>query len=140
MEVRIARLLDLFPSLQSQIIRYDSVLPHSLEEWENKMDPALFELGKMSGLEKRSAFVDGKEILFQGNDAGLLRFISDRGQRADFKKPDLFLYGFQGLNDLAILRRMKEYPDETSRVEIEAYWLAECVEAKSLIVVNSNLA
>ena len=143
------RLLDRSPLLLQKIINYENVLPHTPEEWENKIDPVLFELGKREDTVQVRFKVDGEEVLFTGNDPDFADFV-ERGRKRDPStalgmvsrsnhpsiKPGLFLYVFSGLTDLAILRRLKEYPDETDRAEIEAYWLAECAEARSIIVIN----
>ena len=129
-------LLDSFPTLKSQVRHYESVLPHSLLEWENKIDPVLFELAKMAGVKRTKVVLDGKKVAFVGNDEGFYQFLKINGQEHFFTEPQIFLYVFSGLSDLSILRRLKEYPDETPRVEIEAAWAAESSEAASLIIIN----
>ena len=135
-----AFLLDSFPSLKKQVPHYGKVLPHSLIEWENKIDPALFELSKISGIKKTKVFLDGRKVAFCGNDEGFLRFLKSSGAEQQFTEAQFFLYVYGGLDDLSILRRLKEYPDETGRSEIEAYWLAESIESASLIIINPEKA
>ena len=109
-------------------------------EWENKIDPVLFELGKIPGLQRASLSLDGGKVAFSGNDQGFLQFLKNSGHEEQFKQAQLYIYVYGGLTDLAILRRLKEYPDETSRSEIEEYWLAESVEGASIIIINPEKA
>ena len=133
-------LLDSFPTLKSRIKQYEKVLPHSLIDWENKIDPVLFELSKTSGVKKTKVVLDNKKVAFVGNDEDFYQFLKTKGREHYFTEAQLFLYVFSGLNDLAILRRLKEYPDEAGRSEIEAFWLAESTEAASLILINPEKA
>ena len=133
------KLLTPFPILAEKIINYEQALSHSLEEWENKVDPVLFELARSGGVQNLKFLLGDARIQYAGNDPVFARFLASRGRTSEFPKADLFLYVYSGLTDLAILRRLKEYPDETDRSEIEAPWIAECEEAKSIILINPNV-
>lgn len=135
------KLLDSFPTLKARVQLYESVVPHSIIEWENKIDPVLFELSKISGVKRAKVFLDKKQkVAYCGNDEPFLQFLKKSGRDQHFTEAQLFLYVYSGLTDLGLLRRLKEYPDETSRAEIEAYWLAESVEAASILIVNPEKA
>lgn len=114
----------------------------SLEQWENKIDPAIFDLQKSEGVRKINCLIDNLKIKFLGNDLQVIHFLTpyaeEKNKIGPVFKSELNLYIFCGLTDLAILRRIKEYPDETDRSEIEAAWSAECRENGSLIIVNAR--
>ena len=135
-----ARLLDTVPALKKQIKNYEKVIPHSLIEWENKIDPALMDLAKLPAVKRTKVLLDQMKVSFVGNDEGFYQFLKKNGRERFFTEPQIFLYVFSGLSDLAVLRRLKEYPDESSRAEIEAYWLAESPEAASIILINPEKA
>lgn len=128
--------IDSFPFLRSKISNLESTQALSLEEWENKIDPSLMELDGRSDVERSSFDIEGRRVLYIGNDRVLRDFLKARGKTGEISNPELILYSFTGLKELPILRRMKEYPDETDRSEIEAPWAAECAEARSIILVN----
>ena len=135
-----SNLLDSFPILKTQVKHYETVHPHSIIEWENKIDPVLLELQKTPGLKRTKVVLDGKKVSFVGNDESFYRFVKTTGRENFFTEPQLFLYVYSGLTDLGLLRRLKEFPDESPRAEIEAYWLAESSEAASLILINPEKA
>ena len=135
------KLLDSFPEIKSKVKHYERVLPHSLIDWENKIDPVLFELAKMPGTKKTKVFLDnGRKAAYCGNVDAWLEHIKKSGREQHFTEAQLFLYVYGGLTDLSLLRRIKEFPDETPRGEIEAYWLAESVEAASILIINPEKA
>ncbi len=134
------KLLDSFPSLKNQVKRYSEVRSHSIIEWEDKVDPVLYELSKLSGVMKTKVVLDDKKTAFCGNDDSLCSFLKAKGREHFFTEPQLFVYSYGGLTDLSILRRLNEFPDETPRAEIEAYWIAESVEAASILIINPEKA
>ena len=109
------KILDSSPTLKSIVKRYASVQAHSLIDWENRIDPALYELGKMPGVKKTKVLLDEKRISFCGNDAGFYDFLKEKGREDFFTESRIFLYVYSGLHDLGLLRRLKEFPDETPR-------------------------
>ena len=135
-----ARLLDSVPALKKQIKNYEKAIPHSIIEWENKIDPALMDLAKLPSIKRTKVVLDQKKVSFVGNDEGFYQFLKKNGRERFFTEPQIFLYVYSGLSDLAVLRRLKEYPDESSRAEIEDYWLAESPEAASIILINPEKA
>ena len=133
-------LLDSFPTLKSRVKRYGEVQPHSLIAWENKIDPVLYELGKRAGVKKTKVVLDNRKVSFNGTDGEFYDFLKKAGREHFFTEPQLFLHVYGNVNDLAVLRRLKEFPDETPRGEIEAYWLAESSEAASILIINPEKA
>ncbi|OGR88712.1 MAG: hypothetical protein A3A86_02045 [Elusimicrobia bacterium RIFCSPLOWO2_01_FULL_60_11] len=133
-------ILDSFPDLRSQVKRYGETHPHSLIEWENKVDPVLYELDKRQGVKKTKSVVEGKKIAFSGTGGALYDFLKEKGQGHAFTEPDLFLHVYSDLDDLALLRRVKEFPDETPRAEITDYWVGESAEASSILILNPEKA
>ena len=133
-------ILDSFPAFKSQVKRYGESRPHSLVEWENKVDPVLYELSKLKGVKKTRVTLEGKNISFSGTDAALYGFLKEKGRDGAFTDPHLFLHSYAFLDDLALLRRVKEFPDETSRGEIMDYWVGESAEASSILILNPEKA
>ncbi len=133
-------LLEPFPALKAFVKRYEEVRLHSLIDWENRIDPALYDLNKKSGVKKTKVIFNGKKVAFCGTDSAMFDFLKTNGREHFFMEPQIFLYSYSGLDDLSILRRLKEFPDETPSEEIKDYWLAESDETGSILIINPEKA
>src|SRR3989338_5230906 len=133
-------LLDLFPILKPQVKRYGDCHAHGLIEWENKIDPVLYELTKRPALKKVRLFLAGIKVSFTGTDDAFYDFLKKEGKNSNFPEPQIFIHAYSGVDDLALLRRLKEFPDETPQTEIEDYWVGESEEAISLLIINPEKA
>ncbi len=125
-----------FPFLFSKLPDAAIIVSLTSEEWENRINPVLFELGRRNDIRRSDISVHGRKICLIGNDQLFLDFIHENIAASGEIGADSFFYAFGGLTDLSILRRFKEYPDETSRSELENPWVAECPDEKSFIFVN----
>lgn len=117
--------------------KIELAVPITLEMWEDRILPALFNLEKDEHVMKMDYEIENKKIHYVGNQGKFL-------ERLNFKvsaiqspqEPDTTLYVFKNLSDLSILRRLKDFPDETAELELLAPWVGECKELDSLLVVN----
>ena len=122
-----------------RLLSPDMVVPLTFEMWEDRILPLLSELGREGGLRACEFSAGGEKVGFLGNDRRFLEKLGDKESQAGVVRPDLFLVAFSGLTDLSVLRRFKDYPDETGRNQLEEPWVAECVQARSLIVLNAKI-
>ena len=84
------RLLDGFPTLKSQVKNYERVQPHTLIEWENKIDPVLFELTKIPKVKKTKVVLDSRKVAFVGNDEGFYQWVKTSGREHFFTESSCF--------------------------------------------------
>lgn len=131
---------DIFPSLDSEAGSSAAWEPLSLERWESRIVPVLLETESRDGRAKKKFVLDGKDLFYAGNDAALEAFLARKTAEASGSGPSFYLYAFAGLQERHLLRRLKDFPDEASREELEAPWKAYCEEEKSMVWVNAGPA
>lgn len=130
-----------FPSLSKKVLgsRSAEVVPIGGDMWETRIEPLLYELKEVQGVQIFSCTVEGQEVGVMSNDEALVAALRPSHRKLGFvPKPSFNLYVFSGMIHLSALRRFKDYPDETPREDLEAFWLAECAENRSVIVLNRD--
>jgi hypothetical protein len=132
-------LIHQYPKLCRKILQIrnsDNIVPITLDGWEERIIPAVFELQKTPGIQRLACCVENKEVSFLGNDPVMTAFLQENFPQIPPHQPQFHLYVFSGIKDLGILRRMNEFPDETPRAEIEDSWVGVCEEASSMMITN----
>ncbi|MBI2119947.1 MAG: hypothetical protein HYT97_10045 [Elusimicrobia bacterium] len=120
-----------------ELFKIEVAVPISLEMWEDRILPALSNLEKISSMVKIGCEIENKKIQYIGNEKKFLDHLNLKHSNIQFfQKAETILYVFGGLSDLSILRRLKDFPDETDALELTAPWAGECKEMNSILVVN----
>lgn len=129
-----------YATVRDRIVRAlgpDLVVPVTTESWEDRITPLLAEL-EQKGLRKRSYSLENQRVQLIGDDDLLLQSLGAKPGGDELAEPALFLYCFAHLKDASVLRRFKEFPDETPQRELEEPWAGECAQARVLIVLNAS--
>jgi hypothetical protein len=116
----------------------DGAVPIAPDAWEDRILPLVAELEAAGTLPKQTYELDGRRVQLIGGDDRLLRALGARPGGPELAEPALYLYALSGLKDPSVLRRFKEFPDETPQAELEEPWAGECREARVLILLNAN--
>ncbi|MBI3012662.1 MAG: hypothetical protein HYY63_03460 [Elusimicrobia bacterium] len=118
-------------------LRIEEVVPLSKEMWEDRIVPLLFELERGEGVKKITLQSGREKILCVGNEPDFFSTLS-LGTEKTIGEPQVSLYVFNRITDLSTLRRLKDFPDETERSELESTWVGECPDPRSLLVINPS--
>ncbi|OGR52361.1 MAG: hypothetical protein A3I11_00430 [Elusimicrobia bacterium RIFCSPLOWO2_02_FULL_39_32] len=120
--------------------KIEAVVPITLGMWEDRILPALSNLEKMCGMLRMECEIENKKILYIGNEKKFLDQLNCKISAIQSpQKAETMLFVFGGLTDLSILRRLKDFPDETDALELTAPWAGECKEMNSILVINPSI-
>ena len=108
--------------------------------WEDRIEPLLQELQQQRFYSSHIATwnkVSGR--LFSNRVSSVSLPSVTIGENVGSEPAGWSVYVFFDVTDLSILRRLKDYPDETERRQLEENWAAVCTEKKILIFVNPKV-
>jgi hypothetical protein len=103
-------------------------------EWWDRVAMAVDMLLKRSGAQRRKFLAGETRVEWIGNDASLF---SGRETISD-GAPDLTAYVFSGVQDVEILRRLNQMPDETPLDLLAQPFSLYCPEMNSFVSINNS--
>ncbi len=114
-------------------------MPLSSDMWEGRIMPLLYEMRDYPSVQAFACTIDLTQISLMSNDEALIAALRPTERKLGFvPEPQHHFYVFSGVKDLSILRRFKDFPDETPREDLEEFWVGECAEIRSAIILNRN--
>lgn len=115
-------------------------MPIAGDMWEERIMPLLYDLKEYPSIQTFACAIDQSQVSVMSNDEALIAALRTAERRLGFvPAPQFHLYVFSGIKDLSILRRFKDFPDETPREDLEAFWIGECADRRSAIILNRAL-
>ncbi len=114
-------------------------MPIAGDMWEERIMPLLYDLKDYPSIQTFACAIDQAQISVTSNDEALITALRPAERRMGFvPAPQFHFYVFSGFRDLSVLRRFKDFPDETPREDLIAFWIGECADRHSIIILNRD--
>ena len=121
----------------------------SADAWEGRILPLLYELELAGKFRRRMVQFEGAALQLLADVNALDAFVpflsmsassdaalSAANASSDAAQAAINVYIFDACTDLSVLRRFKEYPDETERAALESFWVGYSQENAAFLFVN----
>ena len=110
----------------------------SADAWEGRILPLLYELELAGKFRRRMVQFEGAALQLLADVNALDAFVSFLPASSDAAQAAVNVYIFDACTDLSVLRRFKEYPDETERAALESFWVGYSQENAAFLFVNPS--